>query len=183
MTGRYLEKGGARGSHGRAVRIAAMRMAAFAVTTVAVWSLTACAPRADWAKDRNANDLLETAPPTVELLEVALEPAPPFAAPVIVVERRPPELLEGLVLERPSQVPAEERAALARLRRVQITLEVYVDERGHVRQVSVRDTNEPGRAYQEAALASVGESRFLPGTQNGVPTSMWTLLSVEYPLP
>jgi|GEM_PF-5224585 len=97
-------------------------------------------------------------------------------------ESSPPELLEPLALKYPTRVTPKERVLLQREESVLITLQVLVDETGQVRQASVRNTNEPGTAYQDAALASVRQAQFRPGTRDGESIQMWTLLSLEYPL-
>jgi len=126
----------------------------------------------------------DSTPPPGEILASQPAEIPESAtASGVGIEESKPELLEPLELEYPSKtdISLKERTLLSRLDSVHINLNVLVDESGGVRLATVRDTNEPGSAYQEAALAVVKKARFRPGTIDGKPALMWTLLSLDYP--
>lgn len=63
---------------------------------------------------------------------------------------------------------------------VHVTVVVEVDEQGRVSKVRVREADDSGLGFNEAALAAARRAIFRPGSKDGVPTAMWRELTYVF---
>jgi TonB family protein len=63
---------------------------------------------------------------------------------------------------------------------VRVRVAVLVDESGKVIDAVVRESDEPGLGFNEAAREAAGKVPYRPGTRDDIPGKMWTELIFEF---
>ncbi len=125
------------------------------------------------------------APPAPK--RAAAQPASgaPKAAPSSPADRediRPIAPGPGVEAAEPVNVPDAVYPAAARGtgKQAQVLLAVLVDESGHVIEVRVKQGDNSGLGFNEAAAAAARQARFLAATRNGVPVRSWSELMIDF---
>jgi serine/threonine-protein kinase len=117
--------------------------------------------------------------------------AAPTPAPAPTPAQPPPPMQRGDLIQ--SNLPNVEAAELISFpqysypaaargsgKKVKVRVAVLVDENGKVIDAAVRESDEPGLGFNEAALEAARKAPFAPGARDGIAGKMWSELIFEF---
>jgi periplasmic protein TonB len=79
--------------------------------------------------------------------------------------------------------PVYPRRALRQRVTARVVVAVLVDENGRVTRTTIKESDDPGLGFDEAAREAALKAVFEPPTRDGVPGKMWTELPFNFTLP